>query len=164
MNTESHTATSSSTTGQSGRGLFLGWLRSVFPRIVAMIYTGGTVAHILRLIFRPDMTKLPFWIDWVLVIVGPIGVIGLVVYSKQVQYRGRWEHITHWLIVFHLFGSVVFHASWCRLISTAQNCRPEDCLRGFPLSLIVDASHVVKRRACARSVKVLVYPRLGVSP
>ncbi len=101
--------TRSSAKGQSGRGVFLGLLRIVFPKVVAMIYTGGTVAHVLRLIFRPDLTDMPFWIDWVLVILGPIGVIGLVVFSKHLHYRGRWEHITHWLIFVHLSISLIFH-------------------------------------------------------
>ena len=110
MNDESHTTTRLSETGQASRGVLLGLLRIVFPKVVAIIYTGGTVAHILRLIFRPDLTEMPFWIDWVLVILGPIGVIGLIVFSKQLHYRGRWEHITHWLIFVHLAISVVVHA------------------------------------------------------
>ena len=109
MNSESNTTTRSPAKDQSDRNVRLGLLRIVFPKVVALIYTGGTVAHILRLIFRPDMTEMPFWVDWVLVILGPIGVIGLIVFSKHVHYRGRWEHITHWLIIIHLFISVVFH-------------------------------------------------------
>ncbi len=110
MRDESHTTTRSSAKGSLGRGVFLGLLRIVFPKVVALIYTGGTVAHILRLVFRPDLTDMAFWVDWVLVILGPIGVIGLVVFSKHLHYRGRWEHITHWLIVVHLSISVIFHA------------------------------------------------------
>ena len=102
-------ATRSSAKGQSGRDVFLGLLRIVFPRVVALIYTGGTVAHILRLIVQFDLTDTPFWVDWVLVILGPIGVLGLILFSKDVHYRGRWEHITHWLIIIHLFISVVLH-------------------------------------------------------
>ncbi len=84
-----------------------------------MIYTGGTVAHVLRLIFRPDLTDMPFWIDWVLVILGPIGVIGLVVFSKHLHYRGLWEHITHWLIFAHLSSSVIFHV-WIIAVRSHQ--------------------------------------------
>ena len=74
-----------------------------------MVYTAGTVVHILRLIFRFGLTNMPFEIDWVVVSLGPIGVIGLIVFSKHVCYRGRWEPITHWLIIIHLFISVVLH-------------------------------------------------------
>ena len=119
MSDESHTTTGSSAKGQSGRGVFFGLLRTVFPKVVAMIYTAGTVVHILRLIFRPDLTDIPFEVDWVIVILGPIGVIGLIVFSKHVHYRGRWEHIAHWLIVIHLFISVVLHA-WILAVRSHQ--------------------------------------------
>ena len=109
MNNKSHTATRLSAKGPSDRGVFLGLLRIVFPRVIALIYTGGTVAHILRLIVLFDLTETPFWVDWVLVILGPIGVIGLIVFSKDIRYRGRWEHITDWLIFVHLSISVAFH-------------------------------------------------------
>ena len=120
MNDESHTTASSSAKGQSDRRVFLGWLRIVFPKIVAMIYTAGTVVHILRLIFRFELTKMPYEIDWVPVILGPIGVIGLIVFAKHVRYRGRWEHITHWLIIIHLFISVVLHA-WILAVRSHQS-------------------------------------------
>ena len=127
MNSESHTTTRSSPKGQSGRGVFLGLLRVVFPKVVALIYTGGTVAHILRLIVRFDLTDMPFWVDWVLVILGPIGAAGLVVYATNVRYRGRWEHITHWLIFVHLSISVVFHA-WIIAVQS------HDAVSVFPYS------------------------------
>ena len=62
---------------------------------------------------------MPFEVDWVIVCLGPIGVIGLIVFSKHVDYRGRWEHITHWLIVVHLFISVVVHA-WILAVGSHQ--------------------------------------------
>ena len=110
MSDESHTTTRSSARGRLGRGVFLGLLRIVFPKVVAMVYTAGTVVHILRLIFRFGLTNMPFEIDWVVVSLGPIGVIGLIVFSRHVYYRGRWEHITHWLIIIHLFISAALHA------------------------------------------------------
>ncbi len=125
MSDESHTTTRPSAKDQSGRGVVLGLLRIVCLKVVAMIYTGGTVAHVLRLIFRPDLTEMPFWIDWVLVILGPIGATGLVVYATNVRYRGRWEHITHWLIFVHLSISVVFHV-WIIAV------RSHDAVSVFP--------------------------------
>ncbi len=127
MSDESNTTTRSSAKDQSGRGVFLGLLRVVFPKVVAMIYTGGTVAHVLRLIFRPDLTDMPFWVDWVLVILGPIGAAGIFVYATNVRYRGRWEHITHWLIFVHLSISVVFHA-WIIAVQS------HDAVSVFPYS------------------------------
>ena len=125
MSNESNTTTRSSASSQSGRGMILGLLRKVFPKVVAMTYTGGTVAHILRLIFRPDLTDMAFWVDWVLVILGPIGVIGLIVFSKDIHYRGRWEHITDWLIFVHLSTSVLFHV-WIIAV------RSHDAVSVFP--------------------------------
>ncbi len=120
-------ATRSSAKGQSGPGVFLGLLHRVFPRVVALTYTGGTVVHILRLIFRFELKNMPFEVDWVIVTLGPIGVTGLTVFSKHMDYRGRWEHITHWLIVIHLFISVVVHA-WILTV------RSHDALSVFPYS------------------------------
>ncbi len=120
-------ATRSSANGQSGRGVFLGLLRRVFPRVVSLTYTGGTVVHILRLILRFDLKFMPFEVDWVIVTLGPIGVTGLIVFSKHIYYRGRWEHITHWLIVIHLFISVVVHA-WILAV------RSHDVVSVFPYS------------------------------
>ena len=48
---------------------------------------------------------MPFFLDWGLVILGSYGVTGLVVFSGQVEYRGNWEKITHWLITGHLLLS-----------------------------------------------------------
>jgi hypothetical protein len=48
-------------------------------------------------------------VDWLLVVLGPIGLAGLIAFHRQIRYRGRWEHITHWLIVVHLGASVVVH-------------------------------------------------------
>lgn len=78
----------SSAKDQSDRSVFLELLRAVFPKIVAMIYTAGTVVHILRLIFRFHVTDIPFEVDWVIVVLGPVGVVGLIVFSKH--YRLPW--------------------------------------------------------------------------
>ena len=119
MNNESYTTKISSAKGHSGRGVFPGLLRRVFPKVVALTYTGGTVVHILRLIFQFGLKKLPFEVDWVIVTLGTIGVTGLIVFWKHIYYRGRWEHITHWLIVIHLFISVVIHV-WILVVHSHQ--------------------------------------------
>ena len=119
MNNESHTTTGSPAKDRSGRGVFLGLLRRVFPKVVALTYTGGTVVHIVRLIFRFDLKYMPFEVDWVIVTLGPIGVTGIIVFSKHVYYRGMWENITHWLIIIHLFISVVVHV-WILAVRSHQ--------------------------------------------
>ena len=77
-------------------------------RLVAIIYTGGTVAHLTRLAFQYT-GDIPFFIDWLLVLLGPIGVAGLVVSAPRIKYRGVWERLVHWLIVVHLGTSVLVH-------------------------------------------------------
>ena len=90
-------------------GTLASHLRAVSPRIVAVIYTGGTIAHFFRLAVGFTWRDMPFFVDWVLVVLGPIGVVGLVWLKDEVLYRGWWEKATHWLIVVHLSVSVVVH-------------------------------------------------------
>jgi hypothetical protein len=102
-------------------------LRTVSPKIVALIYTGGTVAHLFRLAVGFTWRDMPFLVDWILVILGPIGVVGLVWLKDEVLYRGWWERSTHWLIVVHLSVSVVVHI-WILA------ARSHEVLRVFPYS------------------------------
>jgi len=78
-------------------------------RVVAVIYTGGTVAQVLRLVFQYTWHDMPFFIDWLLVLLGLIGVLALIVCADRIDYRGRWERVVHWLIVIHLGSSVLVH-------------------------------------------------------
>jgi len=82
---------------------------TTWVRIVALIYTGGTVAQILRLIVRFGWQDIPFFPDWILATAGPIGVAGMVVHANRIAYRGLWERLTHWVIVAHLAISVLLH-------------------------------------------------------
>lgn len=88
-----------------------GLLRAVAPRLVAAIYTGGCVAHLLRLLVGFGWRDMPFLVDWLLVLLGPVGLLGLVLLAGEVDYRGRWERLTHWLIVVHLAVSVAVHVA-----------------------------------------------------
>ncbi len=97
----------------------MGHLRRVFTKVVAVIYTGGTVAQILRLIVGFTWQDTPFFIDWILVFLGPIGLAGLIIFSGQIKYRGLWEHITHWLIVAHLAISVLVHV-WILVVHSHE--------------------------------------------
>ena len=83
--------------------------RKTFGKVVAIIYTAGTGAQILRLVVQFGWEDMPFFPDWGLVILGPYGVIGLVLFSGHVAYRGKWETLTHWLITGHLFISIIVH-------------------------------------------------------
>ncbi len=85
------------------------FLRAHSGRLVAVVYTAGTIAHIVRLALRFSFDQMPFFPDWGVVLLGTPGVIGLLLYADEVDYRGRWERVLHWLIVAHLFISVCLH-------------------------------------------------------
>ena len=90
-------------------GTFRGMYRAKFSKLIAVIYTAGTAAHVLRLVVGFGLQDMPFAPDWVLVILGPIALLGLVMFGNQVAYRGSWERVVHWLIAGHLFLSVGLH-------------------------------------------------------
>ncbi len=89
----------------------LDFYRHSFGRVVAVVYTGGTVAQVLRLLvgYSFNFNDMPFWVDWALVVLGSYGGIGLLVFARQVDYRGVWEKVVHGLIAAHLLVSVVVH-------------------------------------------------------
>lgn len=76
---------------------------------VAMLYTGGSIAQLLKLIYNFPWQEMPFFIDWLIVILGLIGVTTLLTQTRNIAYRGRWEKPVHFLIIFHLGVSVVLH-------------------------------------------------------
>lgn len=93
---------------------------------VAVLYTGGSVAQLLKLIFNFPWQEMPFFVDWTIVILGFIGVSTLLNQTRNIAYRGRWEKPTHYLIIFHLAVSVFLHL-WTIIV---QN---HDLYAAFPL-------------------------------
>jgi hypothetical protein len=93
---------------------------------VAVLYTGGSVAQLLKLVYDFPWQEMPFFIDWLIVILGTIGVTTLVMQTRRIDYRGRWEKPLHFLIIAHLAVSVVLHA-WTIYV---QN---HDLYGAFPL-------------------------------
>jgi hypothetical protein len=53
---------------------------------------------------------MPFWVDWALIVLGTYGGVGLIVFARQIAWRGVWEKAAHALIVTHLLVSVGVHA------------------------------------------------------
>ena len=86
---------------------------------MAVVYTGGTVAQGLKLVFDFGWGYMPFWVDWALIVLGTYGGLGLLVFANQIAWRGAWEKVVHWLIVAHLFASVGVHA-WVVLIRSHE--------------------------------------------
>ncbi len=76
---------------------------------VAALYSGGTVAQLLKLLYDFPWQKMPFIIDWLIVILGTIGIVALATQTRHVDYRGWWERPIHFLIIAHLGVSVVLH-------------------------------------------------------
>ena len=76
---------------------------------VAALYSGGTVAQLLKLLYDFPWQKMPFIIDWLIVILGTIGIVALATQTRHIDYRGWWERPIHFLIIAHLGVSVVLH-------------------------------------------------------
>lgn len=94
---------------------------------VAVLYTGGSIAQLLKLIYKFPWQEMPFLIDWAIVILGTVGVYTLVVNTRLIDYRSWWEKPVHFLIIIHLGASVVLHA-W------TINVQNHDLYAAFPLA------------------------------
>ena len=75
----------------------------------AVLYTGGSIAQLLKLVVDFPWQDMPFIIDWVIVILGCVGAATLAVQTKRIAYRGMWERSVHFLIIAHLSLSVALH-------------------------------------------------------
>jgi len=71
---------------------------------------GGTILHVLRLIYNPQIADMPSEIDWFVVIIGSYGGVGLLVFARQLMLKNIWDKTAYALLVFHLIGSVILHA------------------------------------------------------
>ena len=76
---------------------------------VAALYTGGSIAHLLRLIYELPLQDMPYIIDWAIVILGSLGATTLIIQTGRISYRSWWEKPVHFLIIIHLLISVVLH-------------------------------------------------------
>ncbi len=83
--------------------------RKTFGRVVALLYTAGTVMQVLQLIVRFDWQDMPFFADVAIVGAGAYGGLGLVVFAREIAYRGTWERVVHGLMILHLLASVALH-------------------------------------------------------
>ena len=81
-----------------------------FAKVAIIPYVGGSIAHILRLIYKFPLVETPGWIHWVIVLIGGYAVIGFVVFAHKIKFRSILEKIAYGLVIFHLGGSVILHA------------------------------------------------------
>ncbi len=81
-----------------------------FARLALVPYIGGTVIHILRLIYDFSIDEMPFEVDWLIVIIGGYAGLGLIAYANRIPFDGLLDKIVYGLLIFHLDGSVILHA------------------------------------------------------
>jgi len=81
-----------------------------FARFALLPYIGGTVIHILRLIYNFSYEEIPFEADWLVVVVGGYAGLGLIIYANKIPFKNLLDKIIYGLLIFHLDGSVILHA------------------------------------------------------
>ena len=82
-----------------------------------MLYTGGFLVHIVKLIVRFSWRDMPFFVDWVIIVLGAIGVFAYMHYFRSIEYRGTWEIVVHWVMVGHISISIILHG-WALAIGS----------------------------------------------
>lgn len=73
-------------------------------------YIGGTILHLLRLIYAFSTEQIPWPVDWVVVLVGGYGGLGLIIFAHKISFKNIWDKMAYGLLIFHLDGSVIVHA------------------------------------------------------
>ena len=81
-----------------------------FARACLLPYIGGTIIHLLRLIYHFPIEEIPFEVDWVVVVIGGYAGIGLIIFTGKIAFKNLWDKIVYGLLIFHLDGSVILHA------------------------------------------------------
>jgi hypothetical protein len=81
-----------------------------FARVCLLPYIGGTIIHILRLIYDFPITEMPVEVDWVIVTVGGYAGLGLIIFANHIPFNNVWDKIAYGLLIVHLDGSVIVHA------------------------------------------------------
>ncbi len=80
-----------------------------FARVCLLPYIGGTIIHILRIIYDFPIEEIPLEIDWFIVVIGGYGGLGLIIFANKILFKNVWDKIAYGLLIFHLDGSVILH-------------------------------------------------------
>ena len=80
-----------------------------FAKVAVLVYLGGTIIHISRLIFDFPITKMPVQVDWFVVLLGGYAGMGFLVFVKTISFKSNWDRLAYALLIFHLLGSVALH-------------------------------------------------------
>ena len=81
-----------------------------FARVCLLPYIGGTIFHILRLVYKFPIEEMPCEVDGVVVVIGGYGGLGLIIFAGKIPFKNTWDKAAYGLLIFHLDGSVIVHA------------------------------------------------------
>src|SRR6185295_17983851 len=82
---------------------------NTFARVCLLPYIGGIIIHILRLIYDFPIEEIPWEVDWVVLVIGGYGGLGLIIFANKIPFKNIWDKIVYGLLIFHLDGSVLVH-------------------------------------------------------
>jgi len=80
-----------------------------FARVCLLPYIGGTIIHILRIIYDFPIEEIPLEIDWFISVIEGYGGLGLIIFANKIPFKNFWDKIAYGLLIFHLDGSVILH-------------------------------------------------------
>lgn len=80
-----------------------------FAKLAIVPYVGGTVANILRLIYKFSLTESPFWIHWAIVVICGYVVTGFIWFVRKIEFQGTWDKFLYGTVILHLGVSVLTH-------------------------------------------------------
>jgi hypothetical protein len=83
--------------------------RSSFPRLTAVLYTGGALFHFIRVLSGFSPTDIPVFIDWIIAIAALYGGLGFLFYFRAFGSSKSWRRVVVGIMVFHLLTSAVVH-------------------------------------------------------
>ena len=73
-------------------------------------YIGGTVAHTLRLIYKFPIVDTPFWVHWVIVLLGGYASLGFIFHVFKIEFQSIVDKILYGLVILHFSSSFIMHA------------------------------------------------------
>ncbi|MDH4070554.1 MAG: hypothetical protein OEV30_09020 [Ignavibacteria bacterium] len=127
-----------------------------FTKAALTAYIGGTVAHILRLVFEFPLSEAPSWTHWVITIIAGYASIGLVLFAGKLKISGPIDRILYGTVIVHLGGSTLLHLY--SLVMSTNNWMAVFPLRFSYFALVyfvglgLYCNHLDKRVGAQRSV------------
>lgn len=95
--------------GGPHRSLMSNVYRKTFGKAGALAYLGEAGAHIAVLFTGFRLTDLPFAADWFFALFGSYCGIGLLIFARNIDAKGKWGKVAYCLTTAHIWVSVVLH-------------------------------------------------------